>query len=66
MGITGTIITVAAGAALIGGASGAAVYHYKQKRQQEEEYQQILNYKRQFQNSNLTRRRVICRYNKIN
>ena len=66
MGITGTIITVAAGAALIGGASGAAVYHYKQKRQQEEEYQQILNYKRQFQNLKLTKRRVICRYNKIN
>jgi hypothetical protein len=65
MGVTGTIVGVAVGAALIGGASGAAVYHYKQKQQQDEQYQEVINYKRQFQNANLNNRRAICRYSKI-
>ena len=66
MGVTSTIIGVTVGAALIGGASGAAVYHYSRKRAEEEQFQQVLNYKRQFQNANLTNRRTLCRYNRIN
>ena len=66
MGVTSTIIGVTVGAALIGGASGAAVYHYSRKRAEEEQLQQVLNYKRQFQNANLTNRRTLCRYNRIN
>ena len=66
MGVTGTIIGVTVGAALIGGASGAAVYHYKQKRAEEEQYEQIMNYKRQFQNANISNRRAVCRYSRIN
>jgi len=65
MGVTSTIIGVTVGAALIGGASGAATYHFINKRQQEQQYQEVMNYKRQFQNANLNNRRAICRYNKI-
>ena len=66
MGITGTIIGATVGAALIGGASGAAVYHYSKKRAEEEQYQQVINYKRQFQNANIANRRAVCRYSRIN
>ena len=65
MGITGTIIGVTVGAALIGGASGAVVSHYYNKHQQNQQYQEVMNYKRQFQNANLNNRRAICRYSKI-
>lgn len=65
MGITGTIIGVTVGAALIGGASGAAVYHYNKYQQEQQQYQEVMNYKRQFQNANLNNRRAICRYSKI-
>jgi hypothetical protein len=66
MGITGTIIGATVGAALIGGGSGAAVYHYSKKRAEEEQYQQVINYKRQFQNANFANRRAVCRYSRMN
>ena len=66
MGVTSTIIGVTVGAALIGGASGAAVYHLSKKRAEDQQYQQIMNYKRQFQNANISNRRAVCRYSRIN